>query len=299
MIVLVTGAGGQVGQALLEARAFYGIELVGYPRADLDITCAPDVDMVMERVRPAVVVNAAAFTAVDQAEHDSEAAYLVNETGALNLARACARYDAAMIQVSTDYVFDGASHQPYREDDDPAPLNVYGRSKLGGERAVQGALERAIVLRTSWIYAAEGRNFVRTMLRLGRERESLDVVDDQIGAPTAAHEIAACVGRLLFAIGRDRALPWGIYHFTAAGQASRYDFAGRIFELARPWYGTGPKLRPIHGEAVAAAADRPKMSLLDCQKIARHFGIVAPDWTEGLACVLGEVERREAGGYDA
>ncbi|HRK71555.1 MAG TPA: dTDP-4-dehydrorhamnose reductase, partial [Micropepsaceae bacterium] len=228
MRVLVLGSSGQVAMALAALRA-HGFEVVCAGRPSLDLTMPASIDAAIATHRPDAVVNAAAYTAVDRAEIEPDVAHALNATGAGDAAAAARRAGVAFIHLSTDYVFDGAKPTPYREDDAPHPLSVYGRSKLAGERAVMAAHQDAIVLRTSWVYAAHGANFVRTMLRLAGEGRAVRVVDDQIGAPTSAGAIADAILSLLRQM-KGRTLPArGVFHLTCRGETSWCGFARAIF----------------------------------------------------------------------
>jgi len=284
--VLLTGARGQVGRALLKS-APQGIQLRALSHAEMDITNAPQVHGVMQEARPDVVINAAAYTAVDRAETEVEAARAVNELGARTLADAAAVCGARLVHLSTDFVFDGQSSLPYLPTDPTGPLSVYGRSKLAGERAVQMSLPgRSLILRTAWVYAPEGHNFVRTMLRLMREKGAVRVVTDQIGAPTAAHSIAAAVWKLVAHPDLS-----GIYHWTDAGVASWYDFAVAIAEegaalghLTRP-----VEVTPIATEEYPLPARRPRFSVLDRRTTVAAIGMMPPHWRVNLRRVLGDM----------
>jgi dTDP-4-dehydrorhamnose reductase len=252
----------------------------------------------LREVAPAIVVNAAAYTAVDRAESERVLAFRVNAEAPAALARAAAECGALLVHYSTDYVFDGRSDRPWREDDPVAPLGVYGESKLAGERAVREAGGAHLILRTAWVYAARGRNFLNTMLRLAAEREVLGVVDDQIGAPTSARLIAAatlhCLERWRFANARDRARMQGLFHLAAAGRTSWHGFAQAIFEgaLAAGLLERSPRLEAIPSSAYPSAARRPAHSVLDTAKLAETFAIHLPDWRAGLELTLAELAAR-------
>ena len=280
MKLLVLGAGGQVGRELARAALPAGMRLVAFDRAALDVTDAEAVAAAVARERPDVVINAAAYTAVDRAESEPAAAAAANAAAPGHIAAACAAAGAALIHYSTDYVFDGTKPGAYVEDDPVNPLGVYGRTKAAGERAVRAALERHVILRTSWVYAAHGRNFVRTMLRLADERGEVRVVADQHGAPTAAADIAAATVRIAAQGG-----PWGTFHFANAGETTWHGFAAAIFALA----GKTPRLSAIATAEFPTAATRPANSRLDCAKLAAAYGIVARPWQEALAPVVAEL----------
>ncbi len=286
-IGLVTGAAGQLGRALA-ARAPVGWRCLACDSAALDVTNADQVRELLAREQPAVVINAAAFTAVDAAEVEVERAHAVNARGAENVALASAAVGARVIQVSTDFIFDGTRGMPYRPGDTPAPLGVYGRSKLDGERAVRRAMAGSLVVRTAWLYASLGRNFALTMLRLMRERDALEVVDDQIGTPTWASGLADA---LWYAAARPEVT--GIHHWTDAGVASWYDFAVAIQEEARALglLERSIPIRPIPTSAYPTAATRPAFSVLDKRESWPVLGGEPPHWRTSLRTMLAELAR--------
>jgi dTDP-4-dehydrorhamnose reductase len=285
--VLVTGASGQVGGALLE-RLPANTELKTLTRAELDISDDRAVDAVLAAIRPNIVVNAAAYTAVDRAEDQVELARAVNANGPANLARAASRIPGCrLLHVSTDYVFDGRATGPYHPDDRPNPLNVYGRTKLEGEVAVRELLnERAVVLRTAWVYAPQGKNFLLTMLRLMRERGTVRVVADQRGTPTAAQSIATT----LWAIAR-RPDIHGILHWTSAGVTSWYGFASRIADDAHTigLLPSRPEVTPITTAEYPTRARRPANSVLDISATAELLGIAPAAWEEDVRATLATI----------
>src|SRR6266404_1033325 len=236
MKLLVLGAGGQVGRELCRREWPAGYRLAAFDRGDIDITREDSIAAGMRRERPDMVINAAAYTAVDRAESEPAAAWAVNCTGPAQLAAACREAAVPLIHISTDYVFDGSKHGPYREDDPVNPLGVYGRSKEAGDRAVREGLPEHVIVRTAWVYSAQGHNFVRTMLRLAADRPVLRVVADQIGSPTSAADAAAAIATIVqrLAVG-DR--NWGTYHFAGGGAVTWHGFAEAIFELAAAWRG--------------------------------------------------------------
>lgn len=278
--LLVTGADGQVGR---ELSLRLGSADICLARAGLDITDPAAVDAVLHEFRPRAVINAAAYTYPDRAESEVAAAMAVNRDGAASLAAACERVGIPLFQISTDYVFDGSGDRAWREDDATGPINIYGRSKLEGEQQVQALCSRHVILRTAWVFSAHGSNFVRTMLRLGRERSDLSVVSDQKGGPTAAADIAACLLRMEAGI-RSGENAWGVYHYAGAPTVSWYDFAAAIFDAAR--LEEQPRLHPIASSEYPTAAARPMNSALDCSKIAARFGIEQPDWKTSLQPVV-------------
>jgi len=285
--VLVAGASGQVGRALLES-APAQLELRALAHGALDIGDAAAVQAAVAGFAPDVVINAAAYTAVDRAEAEAAQAAAVNEAGPRHLARAVqALPGARLLHVSTDYVFDGRGSEPYAPDAPTQPLGVYGRTKLAGEREVQGILgKRAAVLRTAWVYAAEGRNFLLTMLRAMRERGAVRVVSDQRGSPTAA----ASVARALWVLAQRPELD-GVFHWTDWGVASWYDFACAIAEdaLAAGLLGQRPAVTPISTAEYPTAAERPHYSVLDMSASAARLGIEPVPWRTNLRATLQQL----------
>lgn len=289
MRVLVTGANGQVGRALGRC-APAGFDVVALDSTALDIANTDRVNEVVEQWQPQLIINAAAFTAVDRAEEERDTAWAVNQIGVENLARAAGRVDAALFHISTDYVFPGDATTPYKEADAVGPMSVYGASKLAGEQAALAALERTIILRTSWVFGSHGNNFVKTMIRLGREREELGVVADQHGCPTSSASIARCLWKLASAYRDSGSLAWGVYHFSGAPACTWYDFADAIFDLAKS-HGLLeqlPKVIPITTREYPTPAKRPAWSVLDCSLIETTFGIAQPVWRDDLDQVIAE-----------
>ncbi len=288
MKLLVLGAGGQVGRDLTRLAWPAGTTLVAADRAEVDITQRAAVTAAVAREHPDIVINAAAYTAVDRAESESAAAWAGNCEGPANLATACAGAAIPLIHISTDYVFDGSKIGAYREDDPVNPLGVYGQSKEAGDRAVREALPEHIILRTAWVYSAHGHNFVKTMLRLAAERPVLRVVADQVGSPTSAHDIAAAIATIVGRLGTANSV-WGTFNFAGAGAVSWHGFAQAIFELAAPWRGPPPRVDAITTAEYPTPARRPANSVLDCAKIAATFGITPRPWREQLADVIREI----------
>ena len=288
MKVLVTGSTGQVGRAvLLQAPA--ALEVIGVARSDLDITDGDSVRKFVRACAPDVIVNAAAYTAVDRAEAEPDLARRVNVDGPYSLALAAEACGARLIHVSTDFVFDGSSSLPYKVDSAPAPVSVYGRTKLDGERAVQSVPgARAVVIRTAWVYDSVGRNFVSTMLRLMKEHGRVRVVDDQVGTPTSAGSVADAIWR---AVGDARTS--GIFHWTDAGVASWYDFAVAIADEAASC-GLLPaaiRVEPIATSDYPTPARRPAYSVLDKRSTVALLGLEPVHWRRRLRPVLGEMQR--------
>ncbi len=288
MRVLVAGRQGQLAQALCARLPRDGHAVVALGRPELDIADADGVARALDAARPDLVVNAAAYTAVDRAEDEPEAAFAVNRDGAANLARAAAAAGVPLLHLSTDYVFDGLKGAPYVETDAPNPLGIYGRSKAAGEAAVLAAHPRSLVLRTAWVCSATGANFMRTMLRLAAEREELRVVADQLGAPSFAEDladaIAAMAPRLVAAPAGDAA--FGIFHLTGAPHASWHGFAEAILAEAAARGHPRPRLLPITTGQYPTKARRPPDGRLDCARIARLHGIRPARWRGSLARCL-------------
>jgi len=283
--ILLLGAGGQLGAQLNRVLRAGDGELTALGRGELDFTDSAALREAVRRVRPEILINAAAYTAVDRAEQEQELARQVNAAAPGILAEELVTASGGkgwLVHYSTDYVFDGSGKRPWRETDATGPLNVYGQTKLDGEAAIAATKCRHVILRTSWVYAAEGRNFLQTMLRLGRERERLSIVDDQIGAPTSAEAIAEATRKVLGRLGDENAAEAsGVYHLTCAGETSWCGFAKAIFERFQSQQAV-PEVTPIPTEAYPTPARRPKNSRLDCGKAAGRFGVQMPRWEAAL-----------------
>lgn len=295
MRILVTGANGQVGWELVRALQPLG-EVVAATRHVVDLGDAAAVDAYVDTLAPDLVVNAAAYTAVDRAEDEPEAAFAVNRDAVGALAQAARERGALLIHFSTDYVFDGSKRTPYVESDAVCPLNVYGASKLAGEQAIADAGGDWLVFRTSWVYASRGQNFLRTMLRLGANREALSVVSDQFGAPTSARMIAdltAHAAAKALAERRAGSFTSGLYHMTAQGETTWHAFAKAIFAGARrlsPLIDLAIReVKPIPAAEYPAKTARPTFSVLDNTRFDERFGLHRPQWSDGLALVLAEL----------
>ena len=283
--ILITGGSGQVGHCL-KAQLEGCAELSVPDSSALNIADRHSVRQAVETFRPDYIINAAAYTAVDKAENDAERAFAVNRDGARHLAEAAEAAGAVMLHISTDYVFDGAGGAPYDEAAPTAPQNIYGASKLAGEQAVLAACRRAVVMRTSWVFGAHGQNFVKTMLRLGRERDSLGIVADQYGAPTAAADIAAALITIVRRHTPEQlAERAGIYHYCGSPYASWIEFAETIFAeaAAQGVLAKIPAVKPIATADYPTPAKRPADSRLDCGKIRVVFGIGPCDWHSALS----------------
>jgi dTDP-4-dehydrorhamnose reductase len=290
---LVIGCRGQIGRELMEARAPRGVSPIGLGHGCLDVTDRDAVRRVVDRYRPVLIVNAAGYTAVDRAESEPQAAFAVNAEGPAHLAEAAAAAGSALVHLSTDYVFDGAKAGAYREDDAVGPLSVYGASKAAGERAIRERLDRHVIVRTSWIFGTHGTNFVKTMLRIGRERDQLHVVADQRGCPTGAADVADAILGIAHQLLVDcRDSVWGTYHFAGQGSTTWYDFAEAIFERAEPFWGRRPEVVPVGTAGYSTPARRPAASVLDCTRFDRTFALPRRPWSERLDA---EVARLLAG----
>ncbi len=284
MKVLVTGCYGQVGTELMALAKAYGHETIGFDYDTLDITDQQAVQACVQKEQPDVLINAAAYTAVDKAEDDKDAAKAVNATAVGYLAQACKVLDIPLIHISTDYVFDGSKEGAYIESETVAPLGVYGETKLEGEVLVRSLCEKYYIFRTSWVFSAHGNNFVKTMLRLGAEREELGIVADQRGKPTSAREIA----RVIYEVLASHKNAWGIYHLAQANAVTWFDFAQSIFDEAKQ---QGLPLRVKQVNAITTAdfptpAKRPQNSELDCSKLETTFNIELQPWNVSLAEVI-------------
>ena len=302
MTVLLLGANGQVGQELLRALSPLG-EIVATTRSGVlpdgsacevaDFDQPESLIVLLQRIRPTAVVNAAAYTAVDRAEQERDLAWRANAESPGVLAHWCAQAQVPLVHYSTDYVFDGQGQRPYREDDTTAPLGVYGASKLAGEEAIRAAGGRNLIFRTAWVYAAHGQNFLRTMLRVGAEREELKVVADQIGTPTPAALIADITAQAMQHPGGLS----GTWHLTADGETSWHGFAEAIFEqaVARSLIARRPKVLPITTAEYPTLAQRPAYSKLDTGRLQADFGFTLPDWQEGLVRVMDQLQASEDG----
>lgn len=300
MVVLVTGASGQLGQSLqFIAPNYPEIKFHFYTSAALNITDLENCKTVFSRIKPDFCINTAAYTAVDKAESEPEKAHLINVTGAENLAKVCKENDTVLLHISTDFVFDGyfINNKPFydkegqfplrglggfTEEDIPNPTGVYGQTKLDGEKAIQEIWEKHFIIRTSWVYSQFGNNFMKTMLRLGAERDSLSVVNDQIGTPTNAVDLAKALVAIILTDNRQPTTDnFGIFNFSNEGQCSWYDFAKKIFEIHK----IGIDLQPIPTSSYPTPAKRPAYSVLDKDKIKSVLDIEIKSWEDSLKTI--------------
>lgn len=289
MRILVAGKSGQVAQSLAELHS-PEITIVALGRPELDLLQPTSLTAAIDRVAPDIIINAAAYTAVDQAESDREAAFALNRDGAQALAKAAAGRNLPLIHISTDYVFDGLGQEPYRETDPVNPTSVYGQSKLAGEQAVTAAQPQSLIVRTAWVVSPFGKNFCKTMLRLAGEHPRLRVVDDQVGSPTyAPHLAVALVEMARKIVTQAEGTEWGVYHLANTGWASWCDVAKQTMVVANE---TGLPSVPVDAITTAefpTPAPRPANSRLDCSKADANFGIVLADWQAGIAACVARL----------
>ncbi|HKT25927.1 MAG TPA: dTDP-4-dehydrorhamnose reductase [Terriglobales bacterium] len=294
--ILLLGSTGQLGATLSPELARIG-KLIVTDRAILDLSNTENLRQVVHDCKPSVIVNAAAYTAVDKAESEQELAHAVNAAAPATLARAARETDAILIHYSTDYVFDGSKASAYIESDPVNPLNAYGRTKAEGEVAVQKSGCRHLIFRTSWVYSERGSNFLLTMLRLARQRNELRIVNDQLGAPTSTHSLALATAKIIrrYSAGRwpdDRS---GLYHMTDSGSTSWFGFAKAILERASKILGIRvPRLIPITSAEYPTAARRPINSILNCEKLKAAFEISMPNWESSLDEVLTDIVAQQS-----
>lgn len=284
MKLLVTGAHGQLGWELCRRGERQDFDIVPLDLPDFDITDRYAVHHAVNQTDLSLVINAAAYTAVDLAESEPDRAFKVNRDGPAFLASSCADAGIPLIHISTDYVFDGSKKSPYVEADPICPLGVYGKSKAAGEAEVRERLPLHIILRSSWLYGVHGQNFVKTMLRLGKEREIVRVVADQYGCPTYAADLAEGILSIVYRLGQGDPSYWGTYHFCGSGETTWHGFAERIFELARQYDSfVVKKVVPVTTPEYPTPARRPANSVLACSLLCKTFEIIPRPWQESLA----------------
>ncbi|TDG37674.1 dTDP-4-dehydrorhamnose reductase [Pedobacter changchengzhani] len=282
--ILVIGAGGQLGQCLKTVANRRGIDEISFPaEQEANILNEEGLNILLQHEKPKYVINCAAYTAVDKAEDEVDLAKAVNEIGAGNLAEACKNSNATLIHVSTDFVFEGNEVKLLKEDDIANPINVYGVTKLAGEKLVESILPEHFIVRTSWLYSEYGNNFTKTMLKLGAERDELNIIADQIGTPTYAIDLANAI----FDIIALESNAFGIYHYSNEGITSWYDFAKAIFDISK----TDVKVNPIPGSAYPTKAIRPAFSVMDKSKIKNTFNITIPYWRDSLVECVNAINR--------
>ena len=282
MVVLVTGANGQLGQSIqFIANKYPNIQFVYTDFQEMDITNLESCQTVFLKHKPQFCINTAAYTAVDKAESESDKAHLINAVGAENLAKVCKEFNSTLLHISTDFIFDGSSTTPYLETDIPNPQSVYGQTKLDGELAIQNTWEKHIIIRTSWVYSQFGANFMKTMLRLASERDSLSVVSDQIGTPTNAVDLAEVLLKIIQSSIIHHPTSFGIYNFSNEGECSWYDFAKEIFHQNS----VKIDLKAIPTTAYPTPAKRPAYSVLNKSKIKNTFAIEILEWKDSLKTI--------------
>ena len=287
MRILLTGASSQVGWELSSRSGHSGFDILALDRSKLDITDSSAVSKEVKRSGVSLVINAAGYTAVDEAESEPELAFAANRDGPANLATACGKVGIPLVHLSTDYVFDGGKQGSYLVTDPVSPLGVYGKSKAAGEAAVSEHLPEHVILRTSWVYGVHGDNFVKTMLRLGRERQVVQVVADQYGCPTYAADLAEAVLRIAAQVLEGRQVHWGIYHYCGQGVTTWHGFAEKIFALASEYTTLAVKrIEPITTAQYPTVAKRPLNSALDCSLLAENYGIEQLPWVASLAKMI-------------
>ena len=286
--ILILGAGGQVGTELRRTFADAG-ELVAWDRRIADLSRPEELRLLVRQLQPAVILNAAAYTAVDRAEVEPEVAMTINGDAPRVLAEEAVKLDALLVHYSTDYVFDGSKKMPWVESDETTPLNAYGRTKLAGEHGIQSVGGKYLIFRTSWVYGPHGHNFLRTMLRLGQDREQLKIVDDQFGAPTSSSAIAEATRTIVDKV--KLATPeYGVYHMTCAGETTWCRFAQEIFSQHQERNGEKvPQIIPIPSSEYPTPAARPPNSVLSNDKLHAHFGIALPDWRSALLATMKKI----------
>lgn len=283
MRILITGGEGQLGTELIAQSKDHGTEVLAPTLAQMDLTDPARVDAFWDAFQPEALINAAAYTAVDRAETEPDLAFAVNAAAPAYLAQRCRRAGIPLIHISTDYVFDGQKGSPYLEEDPISPLGVYGRSKAEGESAVRGALDRHLIIRTAWLYSAHGANFVKTVMRLAAERDELRIVDDQLGSPTSATDLAGAILHIAGRLGSGAELPWGTYHYCGNGVTSWFGLTRHVLEtLVAQERMTSFRLTPITTAQYPTPARRPAFSALDCRRIETAFGIIRPPWQAGV-----------------
>ena len=286
MRILVLGSNGQLGQCLNDQLSNKEYDVVYTTRDQIDITNFKGTRDKIVDISPDIIINSTAYTAVDSAENQQEVADVVNHLAVSNLANICSKLNCWLIHVSTDYVFDGSSKVPYREDDQTSPQGVYGKTKLKGELAIQSSGCRYLIFRTAWVFSEYGSNFLKTMLRLGNERDEINVVNDQIGSPTYAQDIAKTIVFAVCSLVTSE-LTSGLYHYCGDQSCSWYGFAKAIFKEAELLHINTPNVvHAIKTSAYPTPASRPAFSVLDCSRIKNVFGVIPSDWREGIREVL-------------
>ncbi len=292
MKILITGAQGQVGKELVSIANQRGFDVIAAGQTELDITQLKNIESYVEVHQPDLVINAAAYTAVNKAEEEQDITYAINRDGTANLAAVSKEKNIPLLHISTDYVFDGTKSEAYSENDAVSPLGIYGISKWQGEETIRQTLPEHIILRVAWVFGAQGNNFVKTMLRLAKDRDELSVVEDQFGRPSPAKDIAKTLIILAEQYQKEKTLEWGTYHYCGDEKVSWCGFAKEILKQAKE---QGLIEKDIKVNAITTAeyqdpTKRPANSMLDCEKIKNTFGIEMPSWKESLNQVLTELK---------
>ena len=284
MKILVTGSRGQVGKAMIVIGVKYGLDMIGYSKENLDITSNKNIKDVFNFEKPDIIVNTAAYTNVDRAEKETKQAFDVNEKGVFFLSQICSAFKIPLFHISTDYVFDGKSNKPYTELNKTMPINIYGKSKESGEKAIRENIKEHIILRTSWVFSQDGNNFVNTMLNMVDKKNEINVVDDQFGGPTSADGIAEAILSIVNRYKNNSKIVWGTYNFSGNPNISRCDFANQIFKIAltSKLAKKIPNVKAIKSISYPTFVQRPANSRLDCAKIYKNFGIITDDWKSQL-----------------
>jgi dTDP-4-dehydrorhamnose reductase len=290
MKILITGSEGQLGWELLRQAAFFNIEAVGLDLPHLDITDESSIKKIFKKHKPDMLVNAAAYTNVDRAETDKKACFAVNVSGPEKLAAVCRNNGIPMIHISTDYVFNGAGKIPYSEKSRVKPVNIYGQSKADGEKSVRNVLDNHIILRTSWLYGVHGQNFVKTVLKLGKEKEVIGIVSDQFGSPTSAADLAETILAIASRIMNKSEIAYGTYHYCGEGITSWHGFAEAIIETVKTYSPViTHHIKPLTTGEYPTKARRPAFSALDCSLIYNKFGIIPKPWRKSLEAVIWRI----------
>jgi len=283
--IVIFGASGQLGHCIKAVVEAKGIKSVYFPpENEANILDTSSLRLIFQKHSPAYCINCAAYTAVDKAEDDTETAEKVNKTGVENLSHLCAEFDSVLIHISTDFVFAGDKPTPRTETDEAKPISVYGQTKLDGELAVETILKKYFIIRTGWLYSEYGNNFVKTMLKLGAERDELKIIADQVGTPTYAIDLASCVMDIV----SSGSTAFGVYHYSNEGVTSWYDFAKAIFDIS----GTTVKALPIRTSEYVTRATRPAYSVMDKSKIKQQFGMEIPYWRDSLITCINRLQQQ-------
>jgi dTDP-4-dehydrorhamnose reductase len=295
-MIAIIGSNGQLGWELVRRAERRGYEALALDFPEIDIVKLASIKDNLSSKNLSLVINAAAYTAVDRAESEPDQAYAVNRVGSANLADFCEQAALPLIHISTDYVFDGSKAGPYCEDDPVAPLGVYGQSKEAGEAEVRRRIQEHLIIRTAWLYGVHGHNFVKTMLQFGKERETMRVIDDQTGCPTYAADLANAILLMTDHILSGKKTPWGTYHYCGGGSTTWYGFAEAIFKIAKKYEAfLVREVIPISTDEYPTPVKRPTNSVLDCSKIENNFGICPRPWVKSLSDMIDAVYARGKG----